>query len=535
MRSLCLLLVVALACAFTVQDHNNHIAATMRGLKQHLSKPHAMTTSSGHQLQGLTECVNAIQTAQAIQCEVFNIFNDSYTFTYDELNTIIGAHCDAAATSCSSRLETALLDVLVQCEPVIGNDPSLWIGIGALLVANKVPCLNDNNGHWCFAEFKLFLDRLSTSETNPLTATDLEAGCTDCTAKVLLAWIAFEPSFEAIYSTSQIDIVCSRVGTEWCILTFQQALAALTGATDAELVQRAPIYCKPCTFIYLFKWRSLIDYANNNLNHALDEVYHNATNVVLYMGWLCVKDPTDGSYCNAQLTGYDFDTVGAACAGSATAGPNGGPGCSSQCRSEIRKVIADLGCCLDTWLDLLTWICFNSPADCTPDTNPVNIRAMITVLCGLEIPIGCQRRRALEARVQIENLGWLWCQANMPQCLQLVHIAIAQQFFMDVADLRNKIVAANLEAAQPVAPPVRRLLQMQEVTVNVGDVTNSVGFVDASNQAPVVVSGTPGAAKATLDEPTQTRVLSATVKESSAAGLVPSISLALLALLIIFV
>jgi hypothetical protein len=210
----------------------------MRGLKNHFGKPQ-MTTSSGQQIQGFAECSAAVQAAQAIQCPVFTIFNDSYAYTYDELNTMIASHCDPAATSCSNMLQAALIDVLVQCAPVIGDDPSLWIGIGALLVANQVPCIHDNDGKWCFAEFKTFLERLSTSETVPLTAADLTAGCTNCTAAVLITWIAFEPSFDAIYATSTVDIICSRDANEWCILEFQQALTALTNATDAELVARS--------------------------------------------------------------------------------------------------------------------------------------------------------------------------------------------------------------------------------------------------------------------------------------------------------
>jgi hypothetical protein len=484
----------------------------------------------------LSDCVAAIQNASAIQCPVFNIFNDSYSYTYDELNVLIGDHCDAAASSCSNQLEGALVNVLTQCFDIIKDDPSVWINIGALLVANRVPCIHDDQGHWCFAEFKVFLERLATSDANPLTATDLQAGCTNCTAAVLLTWIAFEPSFDAIYATSSVDIICSRADGEWCILEFQQALAALTNATDAELVQRAPIYCKTCTFVYLFKWKSLIEYANNHLNHELDEALHNATTVVLYMGWLCVKDH-DNTYCNAKTTGYDFDPVGLACAGAATAGPNGGPGCSSNCRSEIRKVIADLGCCLDTWLDFLAWACFIAPENCSPDTNPVNIRAMITTLCGLEIPLGCQRSRALEAEVQIQNLGWVWCQLHMPQCLQLVHIAIAQQFLVDIADVRNAIAAEHLQRTDP-ATPTRRLLQTADgdVLVNVNRLSNSIGSVNTANKDnAVVVSGTPGDAKATLDQPTTTLVLKATVNEGSAAGVVPSLSLALLALLLLFV
>jgi hypothetical protein len=507
----------------------------MRGLKNHFGKQ-ATTTSSGHQLQGIPECTAAVQTAQSIQCEVFTIFNDSYAYDYATLNTMIASHCDAAATSCSNMLQAALLDVLVQCQPVIGDDPNLWIGVGALLVANRVPCIHDNDGKWCFAEFKTFLERLSTSETVPLTAADLTAGCTNCTAAVLITWIAFEPSFDAIYATSTVDIICSRDANEWCILEFQDALTALTNATDTELIARAPIYCKPCTFIYLFKWKSLLEFANNHLNHELDEALHNATNVVLYMGWLCVKDHS-GEYCNAKVTGYNFDPVGLACANAATAGPNGGPGCPAACRTEIRKVIGDLGCCLDSWLDFLTWACFNNP--CAPQDNPVNIRAMITTLCGVSLPEGCQRRRVLEAVLQVENLGWLWCQLNMPQCLVLVRAAIAQQFFLDVADLREKITEANLAAVNPISTPTRRLLQTppaQEVQVNVAGVSNSIGSVSADNHAETtVVSGTPGAAKPTLDQPTTLKVLSATVSTGSAAGLVPSISLALLAFLLLFV
>lgn len=528
------MLLVALGCAFTVQDHNNHIASTVRGLANYLAKPQAMTTSSGQQLQGFAECSAAVTTAQSIQCPVFTIFNDTFVYTYDQLNTIIATHCDAAATSCSNMLQAALINVLVQCAPVIGDDPNLWIGIGALLVVNKVPCIHDDAGKWCFAEFKTFMERLNNSDTNPLTATDLTAGCTNCTAAVLLTWIAFEPSFDAIYATSTIDIICSRDAGEWCILEFQSALTALTGATDAELVARAPLYCKPCTFIYLFKWKSLLEFANNHLNHQLDEALHNATNVVLYMGWLCVKDHS-GAYCNGKLTGYNFTDVTTACGGSATAGPNGGPGCAATCRASIRKVIADLGCCLDSWLDFLTWACFNNP--CAPQDNPANIKAMITQLCGLTLPEGCQRRRVLEAVIQVQNLGWLWCQLHMPDCLVLVRAAIAQQFFLDVADLREKITEASLTPANPITTPTRRLLQAaQEVQVNVAGVSNSIGSVSADNHADnVVVSGTPGDAKHTLDEPTTLKVLSSTVSTGSAAGLVPSISLALLAFLLLFV
>jgi len=252
------------------------------------------------------------------------------------------------------------------------------------------------------------------------------------------------------------------------------------------------------------------------------------------MGWLCVKDHA-GVYCNAKLTGYNFEPVKTACAGSATAGPNGGPGCAATCRTEIRKVIADLGCCLDTWLDFLTWVCFNSP--CAPSDNPANIKAMITQLCGLTLPEGCQRRRVLQAVLQVQNLGWLWCQLNMPECLVIVHAAIAQQFLLDVADLREKITEASLTPAAPITTPTRRLLQTaQEVQVNVAGVSNSIGSVSADNNADnTVLSGTPGAAKHTLDEPTTLKTLSATVNTGSAAGLVPSISLALLAFLLLFV
>jgi len=162
---------------------------------------------------------------------------------------------------------------------------------------------------------------------------------------------------------------------------------------------------------------------------------------------------------------------------------------------------------------------------------------MITTLCGLQLPEGCQRRRVLEAVLQVENLGWLWCQLNMPQCLVLVRAAIAQQFFLDVADLREKITEASLTPADPVTTPTRRLLQAaQEVKVNVAGVSNSIGSVSADNHAETtVVSGTPGDAKTEMDKPTTLKVLSATVNTGSAAGLVPSISLALLAFLLLFV
>jgi len=161
---------------------------------------------------------------------------------------------------------------------------------------------------------------------------------------------------------------------------------------------------------------------------------------------------------------------------------------------------------------------------------------MITQLCGLTLPEGCQRRRVLDALLHVENLGWLWCQANMPQCLQLVHAAMAQQFYLDVADIRAKITAASLQPADPITPTRRLLQTTQEVQVTVAGVSNSVGSVDASNHDDnVVVSGTPGDAKHTLDQPTTLKVLSATVNTGSAAGLVPSISLALLAFLLLFV
>jgi hypothetical protein len=364
----------------------------------------------------------------------------------------------------------------------------------------------------------------------------LEAGCTTCTAKVLLIWIAFEPSFEAIFTTTNVDIICSRDANEWCILEFQNALTALTGATDAELIARAPIYCKPCTFIYLFKWKSLIEYADSRL-HTLAVELRNATNTVMYLGWLCVKDHS-GTYCNAKVSGYDFSAVEDACNGSATAGPDGRPFCTSNCKSNIQTVISALGCCLDTWFDVLRWICFNSPgSQCAdPNANADLIRGMITGLCRLDIPEGCQKRRVLRALVQVENLGWLWCQAHIPDCLNLIHAAIAQQFFVDVAILRQVILAEHLSGAAPMTAPNRRLLQTtdQEVRVVVG-VSNSVGSVDANKRADsVVLSGTPGAAKPQVAVETKTYVLSATV-DSSAAGLVPSISLALLAFLLLFV
>jgi hypothetical protein len=482
----------------------------------------------------LAECQAAIGVATAIQCPVFTIFNDSYTYTYAELNTIIGTHCDSAASSCSNMLQNALLNVLDQCFEIIKDVPAVWINIGALLVANKVPCIQDDAQppHWCFAEFKQFLERLSTSDTNPLTATDLQNGCTNCTAKVLLAWIAFEPSFEAIYSTSTIDIICSRADNEWCILEFQQALTALTGATNQQLIDRAPIYCKTCTFIYLFKWKSLVEYANEHLNHALDEAQRNATNVVYYMGWLCVKDDqTPQNYCNAKLLNYNFDNVGAACNSTGVTLQ-----CAPDCHAAIAQVITDLGCCLDTWLDLMAYNCFVN--GCDPKDNPSNIRIMVQTICKLDIPIGCQKRRALAAKVQIENLSWLWCQLHMPQCLQLVHIAIAQQFLLDIADVRNAIAAEHLQRTDPAATPTRRLLQTSgdgDVLVKVGGLSNSIGSVNTANKAnSVTVSGTPGDAKASLGTPTTTKVLSATVT-GSAAGVMPSLSLALLALLLLFV
>lgn len=519
--------VVALACAFTVHDHNTHIASTIRGLKLPLPQT---TTSSHHQLQGLTECVAAIQAIpQASQCPVFNIFNDSYSFNYTTLNTMIAAHCDPAPTSCRSMLDQALINVLLACNnTVIGEQPSLWIDIGALLVVNHVPCLNDNAGHWCFAEFKQFADRLAAADTNPLTAADLSAGCTNCTTAVLLAWIAFEPSFDAIYTTSTFDLICSNAGGEWCFLEFQQAVMALTNATDAEKVQRAPLYCKPCTFVYLFKWKSLIEFANNHL-HTMDEAFRNASTIVMYVSWLCVKDQ-GGNYCNGIFTGYDFGPVTVACADS---GLTGGPGCSANCKAAVQKVVADFGCCLQTWLDFLAFGCYVNNNVCPANANPATIRALVHDLCMVEIPAGCQRRRTLSAVVRIQNLGWLWCQANIPQCLELVHIAIAQQFLLDVADIRAAITMGNL---QPATTPHRRLLAADsDVMVNVAGVNNAIGSVSTDNQAnSVTVSGVPGQAKPDLNAPTTTLVLEATVT-NSAAGIVPSISLALLAMLLLFV
>jgi hypothetical protein len=352
----------------------------------------------------------------------------------------------------------------------------------------------------------------------------------------LITWIAFEPTFKAIYATWSVDIICSRDGTQWCYLEFQQALVNLEGATPDQLIQRAPLFCKPCTFKFLFKWKSLIEYANANLNNALAEELKNVTNVVLYMGWLCVKDRA-GVYCNAKITGYDFTAVEVACGGAGTAGPNGEPVCPANCKTQIQRVISDLGCCLDTWLDLMYWQnCFNTP--CADAQNPALIRFMITNICKLDLPLACQRHLTLEAIIQVENLRWPWCQLHMPRCLELVRTAVALQFYLDVADLREKILATHLSAAAPIGAPNRRLLQTNEMEVQVkfGDVFNRVGSVDANRrEETIVVAGTPGDAKPTLDAPTQTRVLSATVGSSAAAGLVPSISFALLAFLLLFV
>jgi hypothetical protein len=531
MKSLCLFLLVGVALSFTYTDHNVNAARAARTVMKSLNR---VQPEPIHHLQTVATCQQKAQEAFdiAATCEVFNIFNDSYTFTYAQANTIIAAHCDPAPTSCGSMFEAKLLEVVTECEPVIRTlDPATalatWLQVGALFVMNRVPCINDGATppKWCFAEFKLFAERLSTADTNPLTAADLDQGCTTCTATVLAIWLAFEPHSDAIYSTAYINLLCTKVGTEWCALTFTNAVQGLNNATTDQVLAAIPTYCVECTFAFLFKWKAILVWLFVNVAPT-PEIAANIAEVnkiTAGSAWLCVKNPDNNQYCAVAINSFDFDAVGVACQTAAT-------GCTATCRSALRGAINTLGCCLDTFLTYSDWECSafnqNPPADCATRVPASAIRLLIEVGCGLHIPIGCGRRKILEAAVVINNLAWVWCAANQVECLNLVRAAVALHFALDRDEADAAIDATDL--TQGPTSTSRRLLQGNSVMISFSGASDAVGSVRAITGS-TTIPNTPPQARGDITVPTELMVLSANVKDG-AAGLVPSIALLLLAI-----
>jgi hypothetical protein len=534
MKSLCLFLLVGIALSFTYTDHNIHASRAARTVMKSLNR--AQQPATIHHLQTVATCQAKVQEALdiAATCEVFNIFNDSYTFTYDQTNTIIAAHCDPAPTSCGSMFEAKLNEVVVECQPVILTlDPvtaaAAWLQVGALFVMNRVPCINDGltPPKWCFSEFKRFAERLSTADITPLVAADLDQGCTACTATVLAVWLAFEPESDAIYSTAYISLLCTKIGTDWCALTFTAAVASITNATTDQVLAAIPTYCVECTFAYLFKWKAILVWIFENVNPSLEILANIAevNKITAGSAWLCVKNPDTNAFCAVVMNTYNFDAVGLACATAAT-------GCTATCRNALRGVIHDLGCCLDTWLTYAEWECSqwnsNPPADCADPTRvtPQAIRALVEIACGLKIPIGCGRRRVLEASIVVQNLAWAWCQANPVACLDLVRAAIALHFALDRDEVDAAVTSADL--SQGPAQTTRRLLQSNNVAISFSGASDAVGSVRAVTGSSTIPN-TPPQARGDMTVATEIMVISANVS-NAASGLVPSIALILLAI-----
>jgi hypothetical protein len=454
---------------------------------------------------------------------------------------MIAAHCDPDPTSCGNRFEAKLIEVVTECEPIIRDlavtDPigaaAVWLQVGALFVMNRVPCINDGaaapNTKWCFAEFKLFSERLSTADTNPLVAADLDQGCTVCTVKVLAVWLAFEPEAEAIYATAYINLLCTNLDGTWCTLVFSAAASQFEGATQDQIAALIPQYCVPCTFHFLFKWKAILVWIFTNVSPTAEilAAIGEVDKLVAGSAWMCVKNPDTNQYCALALESYDFASIDTACAN--TAGQ-----CAGACKTAIAGALDSLGCCVDTWLTFQTWACsaFNptpSP-DCTDPTKPTPaaIRFMIENLCGLTIELGCGRRLELAASVVLTNIVWTWCNTHQTECLDLVRAAIALHFALDRAEV-DAVVTMQSISQGPATAGTRRLLTSDSIAISFSGASDAVGSVRAVSGS-TTVPNTPPQARGDIETASELMVLTANVKQSSAAGLVPSLALILLAI-----
>jgi hypothetical protein len=207
----------------------------------------------------------------------------------------------------------------------------------------------------------------------------------------------------------------------------------------------------------------------------------------------------------------------------------------------VSDALNTLGCCIDTWLDFVDYVCKYSlqtpkPDMChDPSGDPSAIRYMITQLCHLDIEMGCGRRRFLRAVLVAQNLAWAWCVTHQTQCLDIVHNAVANQFNIDVQDVAAVILWQHLSQSAGNTVAGRRLLQGGgDVQISVSGLSNSIGSVDNSTTDKTTIQNVNGSARGDITQPTSLVVLSAEVDSTGgAAGVVPSFGLALLALMLL--
>jgi len=529
---LVLFLFVGVALSMTGQQHHEYTASKARIAKSHLFSFKSQLESGTHQLQDLAACATALGVAQTVGagCTAFTIFNDSYSYTSDEMNTLLTAHCSSDPSSCSQRFQAALVDVVTACSDVTFADPaqadSFWAGLGAAFIANYVPCLQDTSapGAWCLVVFNDFATRLETSSTNPLTTGDLQAGCSPCTAAVLIVWLGFEANWDAIVATGYIDLVCLKIDTQYCYITFNELTAFTASVTAAgqdafqAVSGQSDTYCLVCNVAFLHKWRNLyalVAVHDGIVTQQDIDTYTFLTNLEVAYAFACVADPA-GNNCMQRIINYDTSSIGLNCPV-----PTGNP-CGGACGTAVHAYADHLGCCLDTWLDLVAWICANNASDpnCPPNGGAVGIRAFLesSQACDLTIEPGCGERTELGLVLLAENLAWAWCSQNTDACENLILDGIAYQLGVH----RDDLGLSNVKVVLVQGPPTtRRLLAGSNTQATVTGIKskNSVGYITVAQGS---VIGAPYDARATIDEAITFTTQSSYVK-SAAAGVAPSL------------
>jgi len=340
---------------------------------------------------------------------------------------------------------------------------------------------------------------------------------------VLVLWLAFEANWDAIVATGYIDLVCLNLNGQYCYIKFNE-LTAFTDSIQASgqdpflaVSGQSDTYCLSCNIAFLHKWRNLyalvavhdgVVTANDIATYAFLE------NLEVAYAFACVADP-QGNNCMQRIVNYDTTDIKNNCPQ-----PTGNP-CGGACGPAIHAYADQLGCCLDTWLDLVAWICFNDPTSTNcPPAGADGIRLLLTSpqACGMTIEPGCGKRRELGLVLLAENLAWAWCSQNTDACKSLILDGIAYQFGIHREDLNLDNVKVELVQA----PTTRRLLAGSDTQVTVTGIKskNSVGYITTAQGS---VIGAPYNARANIDAAITFTTQSSYVKDSAAAGVAPSL------------
>jgi hypothetical protein len=388
-------------------------------------------------------------------------------------------------------------------------------------------------------EFNDFIDRLATADTNPLTPTDLQNGCTLCTAATLGVWLAFETNWDVIITTAYLDLICLKVETEpndWCYIKFQE-LIAFTDSVKANgddpfmaLAGQSDTYCLQCDLAFLHKWKNIYAlYAVATNNASLGEIYAWLETLEVVYAFACVMDE-NGDNCMVKISNSkpQTDAIGVACTGQPTCTS------SADCVGSVRDFADAMGCCLDTWFDFIGFICGLDPTNAACPDQPIDlIRAFITQQCGVTIEPGCGENLHLGLELVAENLAWIWCFNNQDACESLIKDAIAYYLAVARDDLDAAGITIHLRE-QPNTSPTRRLLTSSDsftaVSITGISTKNSVGWI---TNAAGNVFGAGYNSRVTTDQPVSLATQSYSLT-SAAAGVAPSMLALLLALAAFF-